>query len=61
MNLWDPLATCQKLHMCESPNVMEMLYDVMPVDLSQHIEHVNNKNTSWVAGENEKFTGMSHK
>ena len=60
INLAEPEQTCQNIQLCETPSLMEDLLMEQPIDLSHHIESVNsNPNSTWVAGTNAKFDGMS--
>ena len=62
VNLAEPEATCQRIALCEDGNILDLLREEQPVDLSAHIEAVNsNPNSTWVAGHNDKFTGASLK
>merc|ERR1712151_3994 len=61
VNLNDPQGTCVKMELCEDPDIFELLMEEQPVDLSAHIEHVNNSSANWVAGVNSKFEGASLK
>lgn len=61
VNLASPSATCQALNLCNQESVAEMLLAEQPKDLASVIETVNNSSANWVAGENQKFTGASHK
>ena len=54
----DPLGTCQRMELCEDPDIFELLLEEQPLDLSVHI---NTPHSNWVAGVNEKFEGASLK
>jgi len=57
----DPEGSCRKMELCEDLDIFELLKEEQPLDLSVHIEHVNNSGANWVAGVNEKFEGASLK
>ena len=62
LNFTDPKGTCQNLNLCEASNVMELIQEERPLELQAHIDTVNsNTNSTWVAGVNNKFEGMSLK
>jgi cathepsin B len=61
INLADPKGTCQRLELCESDNVMQLLLDERPLELNEVIEKVNSANTTWTAGVNSKFDRVSLK
>ena len=62
VNVAEPEASCQRIALCEDGNILDLLREEQPVDLSAHIEAVNaNPNSTWVAGDNSKFTGASLK
>ncbi len=62
VNLAEPLATCQNIQLCSDDNIMDLLREEQPLDLSAHVETVNNNTKSnWVAGINNKFDGASLK
>ena len=62
LNMDQPLQSCINMELCESYDLVEMLREEQPLDLSVHIEAVNsNPHSTWVAGENAKFTGASLK
>jgi cathepsin B len=54
----DPVGTCQRMKLCEDPDIFELLYEEQPLDLSVHI---NTEHDTWVAGVNDKFDGASLK
>jgi len=54
----DPLGTCQRMELCEDPDIFELLFEEQPLDLS---EHINATHATWVSGVNEKFEGASLK
>jgi len=62
VDLDDPTATCQRMELCENPDLFELLKEEEPLNLAVHIETVNsNPHSNWVAGVNEKFEGASLK
>jgi hypothetical protein len=62
VNLAEPLQTCQNIQLCSEDNIMDLLREEQPLDLSTHIEAVNsNPSSNWVAGVNSKFDGASLK
>ena len=62
IDLAQPEASCQKINLCETYDILQMLNEEKPVDLSAHIDHVNsNPNSTWTAGVNTKFDGASLK
>jgi len=40
---------------------MDLLLAEVPLDLTSHVEYVNNMNTTWTAKAHDKFTGASRK
>ena len=62
VNLSNYRQSCEKMNLCSNESVMDLLEDEQPLNLSKHIETVNsNPESNWVAGHNEKFTGVSRK
>mmetsp|Transcript_28792 Transcript_28792/g.38397 ORF Transcript_28792/g.38397 Transcript_28792/m.38397 type:complete len:409 (+) Transcript_28792:21-1247(+) len=62
VNLTKPEETCKKIDLCSSDDILELLHEEKPLDLSAHIETVNsNPSSTWVAGVNNKFEGASLK
>ena len=62
VNLAEPEQTCVNMQLCEDFDILELLAEEQPLDLSRHIETVNsNPNSTWVAGVNSKFEGASLK
>ena len=61
INLDNPRGTCNALELCAEESIMDLLMAEAPVDLSGHVEYVNNMNTTWTARANDKFTGASLK
>ena len=57
-----PEQSCINMQLCSDNNLMDLLAEEMPLDLSSHIEIVNSDPTStWTAGVNDKFDGASLK
>ena len=62
IDLAQPEESCKRIDLCESYDLLEMLKEEQPLDLSVHVEAVNsNPNSTWVAGTNDKFEGASLK
>ena len=62
LNFSDSRQSCVNMNLCSNENIMNLLDDEQPLDLSKHIEIVNsNPEKTWVAGNNAKFTGASRK
>lgn len=62
VNLDQPEQSCINMQLCSDYNLMELLAEEQPLDLTAHIEHVNsNPHSNWVAGVNKKFDGASIK
>lgn len=62
VNLSEPQQTCVNIELCDDGNIMDLLAEEAPLDLSAHIESVNsNPNSTWTAGVNSKFDGASLK
>jgi len=61
INLDNARGTCSALELCAEESIMDLLMAEAPVDLSGHVEYVNNMNTTWTARANDKFTGASLK
>lgn len=55
--------TCQNMNLCEgNESIITLLLEEQPVDLSKHVEHVNNNpKSSWKAAMPKRFEGMSTK
>ena len=58
VNFDDVEGTCIKMELCEDADILELLREEMPLDLSVHI---NTQHANWVAGVNSKFEGASLK
>ena len=62
VELSQPEQTCINIEICSAGDIMDLLADERPLDLTNHINHVNsNPKSGWVAGVNEKFEGASLK
>lgn len=62
LNLAEPEQSCINMQLCSDNNIMELLHEEMPLDLSKIIEEVNSDPTStWTAGVSAKFHGASLK
>jgi len=62
LDMNDAEKTCQNMNLCSTESVFELLMAEQPLDLSDHIAHVNsNPASNWVAGVNSKFEGASLK
>lgn len=62
VDLNDIEGTCKAINMCETEDVLDMLMAEQPLNLDKHVEAVNsNPNSTWVAGDNDKFIGASKK
>jgi len=60
VDLTKPLATCQKMNMCESDNMVNYFLGEKLQDLHSIVETINsNKNSSWTAKVPEKFAHAS--
>jgi len=62
LDLTKPEQTCTTLGLCATESIAKMLLNEMPVDLTPHIEYVNNHpNATWTATNNAKWDGASLK
>ena len=62
VNMSEPEQTCKNIQLCADEDIMDLLNEEMPLNLTAHIETVNaNKNSNWVSGVNAKFEGASLK
>ena len=62
VNLDQPEQSCINMQLCSDHNLMDLLAEERPLDLSAHIEAVNsNPKSTWTAGVNSKFEGASLK
>ena len=58
----DAHKSCQNMQLCSDNNIMDLLAEEQPLNLTAHIEQVNaNPKSNWVAGVNNKFEGASLK
>jgi cathepsin B len=56
VNLQDPVGTCQRLNLCESYNLIEMIQDNSFPDFEGIAKKINDSNTSWTATTATRFT-----
>jgi len=62
VDMSDALQSCKNMQLCSDDNIMDLLAEEQPLNLTSHIETVNsNPKSNWVAGVNNKFDGASLK
>ena len=62
VDLDQPEQSCINMQLCSDHNLMDLLAEEQPLDLTAHIEAVNsNPKSTWTAGVNSKFEGASLK
>jgi len=59
VNLQDALGTCQRLNLCESYNMVDMIEDNEIIDLKSVSEHVNSIGANWISNPNSQFNDMT--